>query len=253
MKHKFMLLCGFMGTLLLASCSSDEANEVIDANGQGTVSLNVSTETGFQSRAVNESDYSTLSNYTVQILQSGKVLHEYAYSEIPSFISLQNGSYQLKAFYGEDLAASTKSMYVEGTTKFDINSDQVNVDVTCKPVCARVKVVFASEMSQYYSDYSIKFTTVALGETSYVWEKTASDPVYLKVNEKETVKATINLIKTSNGKSSSIEKTYTLSPKDALTLNVKPVINSGNVGITIVVDSSTNDIPVDIVIPSDWE
>ena len=39
----------------------------------------------------------------------------------------------------------------------------------------------------------------------------------------------------------------------AQVINVKPVIASGNIGIEITIDETTNDIPVDIVIPSDWK
>ena len=55
------------------------------------------------------------------------------------------------------------------------------------------------------------------------------------------------------GKTSSVSKTYVLSPAMAQVINVKPVIASGNIGIEITIDETTNDIPVDIVIPSDWK
>nr|MBP9577075.1 DUF4493 domain-containing protein [Parabacteroides sp.] len=47
-------------------------------------------------------------------------------------------------------------------------------------------------------------------------------------------------------------KTYTLSPADALKLTLKPVVNNGNLGISITIEETTVDHPVDIVIPGDW-
>ena len=256
MRHKFILFCNFVCMLLFASCSNDDAGSVVDPNGSGTISLNVAADADFKtSRAVNESDYENLSNYTVQIQKDGKTINEWAYDEVPEFVDLANGSYQLKAFYGKDVPASTVGMYVEGTNKFDVNSDTKQIEVTCTPVCARVKVVFSSDMSKYFSDYKVKFTTNALKEETgspFTWEKGDSDPVYLKVNKAEAVQATINLMSLA-GAVSNVNKTYTLSPKDSFTLNVKPVVKSGNIGIEITIDETTNDIPVDIVIPSEWK
>ena len=58
-----------------------------------------------------------------------------------------------------------------------------------------------------------------------------------------------------DGTSTSINKEYTLERNKALTITLKPVVEStgsGQLGIQIEIDGSTNDIPVDIEIPSDW-
>ena len=85
--------------------------------------------------------------------------------------------------------------------------------------------------------------------------KDMTDPVYLKVNEKgEKAKVSFTLTK-EDGTSTSINKEYTLERNKALTITLKPVVEStgsGQLGIQIEIDGSTNDIPVDIEIPSDW-
>lgn len=257
MRHRFVLFCSFVSMLLLASCSKDDAGSVVDPNGSGTISLSVAADADFKSsRAVNEADYTNTANYTVQILKDGKNVGQWTYNNIPEFIDLANGSYQLKAFYGKDLPASTTGMYVEGTNKFDVNSDTKSVEVTCTPVCARVKVAFSTDMSKYFSDYSVKFTTKALKADTgipFTWEKSSIDPVYLKVDKAENVETVISLMSLSTGKVTSVNKTYILNPKDSFTLTVKPVVKSGNVGIEIKIDEATNDIPVDITIPSEWK
>ena len=152
---------------------------------------------------------------------------------------------------GEDKAASTSTMYVEGTQTFDVNSNQVtNVTVTCAPVCARVKVIYEG-MEEYFTDWSATFHTKALDESSFVYEKDKTDPIYLKVDKSETISVNFALINKA-GKGTTIDKTYLLNPNEALTITVKPVVSSGNLGIEIEIDDTTNDIPVDIVIPSDW-
>lgn len=239
-------------SIFTTSCTSTEDSPV-NVEGKGIVSLSISADTKFESRAVDELAYSKVDNYTVQILKDGKLVDgmEWNYSDIPELIELSNGGYELKAFYGEDKAASTTGMYVEGKKSFNVNSNQSQVEVSCQPVCARVKVVFDAKMADYYQDYSVAFQTEALAGESFLWLKNSSDPVYLKVNQAETVKAVIKLTD-KDSQSTSINKSYELSPNEALKMTIKPTASEGNLGITIEVDESTNDIPVDIEIPSDW-
>lgn len=248
-----MLLYVLSGVLLY-SCSSDEA-ELQFSEGTGYVSLDLNTNTGFQSRAVNESDYKNLSNYTVQILKDGKVLDgmQWDYDDMPKdMIELSNGAYELKAFYGDaNFTVSRDKMYVEGKSTFNINSDQVTASVNCKPVCGKVTVEFDSKMAEYFSNYSINFKTIALDESSVAWAKDDTEPIYMKVENNEQISATYSLVD-KQSKLTTIDKTYSLSPQKHLIIKVVPTVSSGNLGITIVVDESTNDQNVDIVIPSDW-
>lgn len=259
MKKFFFSVMWVLSVLpFVTSCSSSEENPVYQ-DGSGMVSLNISADTQFKSRAVDESAYADVNNYTVQIYKDGKLVDgmEWKYTAVPELIELTNGGYELKAFYGEDKAASTTGMYVEGTKTFNVNGDQSQVEVACQPVCARVKVEFDAKMAEYYQDYSVAFKTLALAnenedlDASYVWTKSNTDPVYLKVNQKEKVKASIQLT-TKESKTSTIDKEYELSPNEALKIKIVPITAEGNLGITIEVDETTNDIPVDIEIPSDW-
>lgn len=255
-----MLALGWLAT----SCTSteDDSMEAV-VPGTGTVTLSVAADAGFStgSRAVDESAYKDLANYTVQILDdAGKEITgmEWKYADIPEgTIELSNGSYILKAFYGTDKAASTEGMYVEGTKNFTVNSDQKAVAVECAPVCARVKVEFDEKMSTYFSNYSIAFNTLALGQENndskaeFNWTKTTTGPLYLKVNQNEKVYATIRLTD-KQSKTTEVEKTYTMSPNTAKLIKVVPAVKEGNLGITITIDESTVDHDVDIVIPSEW-
>ncbi len=251
------LVYALMGTTLISACSSD-ADDVISEAGKGYVSLSVQADAGFQTtRAVNEDDYKDTDKYTIQILTAeGKVVEEYTGASLPSeLIELSNGSYSVKAFYGTDDPASTTSMYVEGAEPFDINSDQVEVKVECAPVCARVKVVYDG-MEEYFSDWSAEFETEALGTGKFFrLNKEVTDPVYLKVNESgEKVKVSFSLTKKDNTQTT-INKEYTLERNKALTITLKPVVESagsGQLGIQIEIDGSTNDQTIDIEIPSDW-
>lgn len=258
MKTYATMFCAMlaMGALTVSCSSEDEAVQGA-TEGEGLISFDVKTETGFQSRAVDEADYQNLNNYTVQLLKDGEVQNEWKKSLLPVTTKVDAGTYYLKAFYGEDKAASTTSMYVEGVGEevvVEANQEEpAKLSVVCKPVCAKVKVEFDAEaMEEYFSDYYVEFGTAALGSEKFKWGKDASDPVYLKVNANESVKYTI----TAKYKETSIDDavvngTYTLSPSDGLTLKIAPE-GDGGLGFKITINTDTNDHEQDIEVPSDW-
>ena len=147
-------------------------------------------------------------------------------------------------------------MYVEGSAGFNVNSDQTaTATVNCTPQCARVTVNFDAKMADYFNDYYVVFTgTDALGEGNYTWNKDNADPVYMAVTSSEKLTATIKLVDKEGKTASDIVRTHDISAAKAWKLNITPVVEeaTGNVGITIEIDNSVNDIPIDIEIPSDW-
>lgn len=247
-----MLLYVLSGVLLY-SCSSDEA-ELQFSEGTGYVSLNLNTNIGFQSRAVNESDYQDLSNYTVQILKDGNSLHKWDYNDIPEFTELANNTYTMLAICGD----STKAVYTDdlcvlGSKSFTVKNDSVNVNVTCKPNSARINIEFDEKMDEYFSDYEVRIKTAAQGGSTYIWDNTTAGPVYFKVKQNEVVTMTIKLTPKSGVEADTeIQKTYTLSPADAMKMTLAPVIGSGSLSITITIDETVIEHPVDIEVPSDW-
>lgn len=247
-----VLLYVFSGVFLY-SCSSDEA-ELQFSEGTGYVSLNLNTNIGFQSRAVNESDYQNLSNYTVQILKDGNSLHKWDYNDIPEFTELANNTYTMLAICGD----STKAVYTDdlcvlGSKSFTVKNDSVNVNVTCKPNSARINIEFDEKMDEYFSDYEVRIKTAAQGGSTYIWDNTTAGPVYFKVKQKESVAMTIKLTPKSGVEADTeIQKTYTLSPADAMKMTLAPVIGSGSLSITITIDETVIEHPVDIEVPSEW-
>ena len=247
-----ILLCFFSGVTLF-SCSSDEA-ELQFSEGTGYVSFNLKTNTSFQSRAVSESDYQDLSNYTVQILKDGNSLHKWDYNDIPEFTELANNTYTMLAICGD----STKAVYTDdlcvlGSKSFTVKNDSVNVNVTCKPNSARINIEFDKKMDEYFSDYEVRIKTAAQGGSTYIWDNTTDGPVYFKVKQKESVAMTIKLTPKSGVEADTeIQKTYTLSPADAMKMTLAPVIGSGSLSITITIDETVIEHPVDIEVPSEW-
>ncbi len=250
------LLMGCLAFIGLTTQSCSSSDEPANMEGTGSITLSVTTQASF-TKAVDESTYSNVSNYTVQILNNdGVSVKEFLYSDKPDKITLDNGSYTLKAFYGTESNASRTSFYVEGSNTFQVNGKPVqNVSVTCAPTCGKVAVKFASNMSEYFSDYSVVYETAALKEASStaVWAKGDTEPWYLKVDPKgEVVTATIQFTRVSDNKPDAKVRTYTLAPGKSWTLSIAPQDDNGSIGIDITIDESTDDEVIDIEVPSEW-
>ena len=257
------LLCAMLSIgALVASCSSEEEMAQSTTEGKGLLKLALNVGTDFQTRAITESNYTNLANYTVQILKEGRVVDgcEWAGDKIPQeLIELSNGTYTVLAFTGEDykgVGATTEGMYVEGRKLVDIdgvNPEVKTVEVNCTPQCARVTVNFDEAMNDYFNDYYVTFTgTKALASGNFTWEKAATDPVYMAVSGTEKLTATIHLVDKDNKIADSVEVSKEVTAGKAWKLTVTPKVKEGSIGITIEINGETNDYPIDIEIPSDW-
>ena len=68
--------------------------------------MGVNTNAVF-TRAVSMSEYEDVGNYTVQVIDdAGSTVKEFLYKDAPSEIKLKNGTYTLRAYYGEQTTAS---------------------------------------------------------------------------------------------------------------------------------------------------
>lgn len=261
-----VIFCLLLTGGVFSSCISED--EVIPAaEGKGRVSFSFVSDTGFGvagTRAVDEAAYKNTANYTVQLFKAGstEVFKEGSPADFSGEMELDKTSYTVKAFYDpagvKTAYSSQKGFYVEGSYTFTVSDDNEAVTVTCAPTSARVSVSFSSDMATYFDDYYVDFLTekLDLNGMAATWNKTTVDPWYLVVGQNETVTATIHLTPNGSYKTSEQEivKTYALSPNKAWKLSLSPVYDpkEGSLGISITIDETTNDIPVDIVIPSDW-
>lgn len=245
-------VCLLLGFAAFTACTSEEDDALIP-EGKGYVKLSLNADTGFKTKAVDESYYGNKENYTVQILdKDGSTVKNWKYTEIPEgLIELENGSYVLKAFCGEDKNVSTTSMYVEGTENFDISGDEKEISVTCTPVCARLMIV-GEGMDEVFEDWYAMIGTKAQDGSFYQYLKDG-DPVYLKVEKNETISVNFTFTPKSGRTAKPINRTYTVNPNEALKITLKPAApENGSLGITITIDGSTNDETINIEIPADW-
>ena len=274
MKRKGIMLSTIILGTMIGACSqiSDfeqpgNQQETTESSGKGLLTLNLRANGDFApTRSLSESDYKNTDNYTVIVKdKDGVEKINCKGSDIASYMPLTMtlGSYEVMAFYGTEAAASRDAFYVYGEVKGTIKADEdENVNVVCTPTCGRIAVNFDDEMSTYYNDYRVTFTgTQALGAETISWLKNDSEPWYVKLNEGgERISFTIsttpkdeylNNEQQGDTKSGTFKLERNKSYKMNISANYTPT-EIGGVNITITIDESTNDIPVDIEIPIEW-
>lgn len=267
-KMKWILSAVCFVGLSLASCDQDPELAILPESGYGQLSLTLGAEANFvQTRAVTENTYKDVNNYTVVVMdKDGNERIKCKGSEITSKmpLTLPIGGYTVEAYYGKEQPASRDFFYVFGKAEGSIKANKTeDVTLTCTPTCGRITVNFNSEMSEYFSNYNVKFFgTEALGDGNFSWEMADKEPWYVKLAEAgEEIGFTITTTTKEeyihdNKESVSVKTgTFKLMRNKAYKMNVNVRYNpteTGDVSIEITIDESTNDKTVDIEVPVDW-
>lgn len=266
MKKKMMFGAALVVGAMMASCSQD-TDFVGQTEGQGQLFLTLGAEADFaKTRALSEASYENTDNYTVVITdKDGVEKVRCTGAELPSKmpLTLSIGSYNVQAFYGSEYPYSRDEFRVFGEVNGTIKANQkVTEEVTCEPTCGRIRVEFDKKMSTYYSNYEVKFTgTEAMGTDCFYWLKADSEPWYVLLKEEgEVVTFTISVTpkdEYANNQQQGATKTGTfrLDRNKGYKMNVSANYTPtavGDVEISITIDESTNDKPVDIEVPIEW-
>ena len=276
MRRKAFLMCLPFGlAAMLSSCSFEntlEGDEFATSGKKGKVTLDLTSGVEFatSTRVVDESSYQNVGNYNVVITDSkgnSKFSGTYATLQSRLPLELDLGSYSISASYGTEYAASRDGFLATGSNTFTISAgNTVSTTVNCTPTAGKGLVAFDNAMSTYYDTYSVDFTgTAALGNSVAHWGKDDTAPYYLALSENgETVNYTIYLTAKSdyatqqNGEKkaeATATGSFQLQRNTAKKLTIKPnytPTTDGGLAITITIDDSTNDIPVDIEVPVTW-
>lgn len=253
---------------MLSSCSqmTDFQNQS-EQTGKGMLSLSLSAAADFKSRAVVETEYENVDEYTVVVTDKYgvEVMNckgaEMA-SQMPLVINV--GDFTVQAFYGVDAVASRDAFYVYGETQGYIKPDEeVAATVVCTPTCGRLRVAFDENMADYFNDYKVEFTGTKAMKSADVkceWKKDDTEPWYVKLEEGgETISFTITtetkeeFVNANQQKVATKTGTFSLAPNKGYKLNVAPSYTAtGKLGLNITIDESTNDKPVDVEVPVEW-
>ena len=153
MKKTIYPILAFSG-LLAMSCSNDtetgvagDTRLVVDLGTD--LSFSTSGEPAPAKRAIDESAYTDIRNYTVTLTKTanGEQVHTALYSEWALAYQVEPGiEYTLTASYGEEAPASYDNLLVSGSETFSVQPGATKVvDFQCKPKAAKVNQILVFE------------------------------------------------------------------------------------------------------------
>ena len=155
-KIAFTALILSFGTI---SCQQEESLEN-GAKGKFMLDLRADLSYDKSTKAVDESTYTNLDNYTVELIKDASVVKSFLYKDMPLMNDLTAGTYTLKAYCGENIAAGYDKLYVEGSQTFSLYSGETkNVNFTCIPANVKINLKYSDDFFTHFSDCSVDFKT----------------------------------------------------------------------------------------------
>jgi hypothetical protein len=245
---------------LTTACSSGSDNE---PTGEGTLTLSLLPSTAF-TRAINEADFTTVNNYTVELYNGETQLWSRPYSELSLNETIDAGTYRLVAHYGNNPVAALDELYVAGSTEFTIQAgESKQVNLSCVPANAKVVVKTSDDFATYFTDYQVSLLAGDMTSPLVYSKKdveTDGKDAYVRTDDANGTQVTLTFGLTP-AQNVTVTKTLesftrTLKPQDCLTITLTPdvsLVEGGTVdGITITIDDSVSTEDINITLPSDW-
>lgn len=267
-QNRLLIIMGIIASTAFTSCISND----LGLETGGSLNINLNPQNDFvQTRALSESSYRNTSNYRVKVVSTSNnsIVIDCLASELSNNLpkTMPIGTYEVSATYGNEHAASRDEFLMTGSSVVTIKGNETTTaTVDCSPTCGRVSVEFGQNMTTYFSDYNVVFGgTKLLNGNTFAWNKTDTEPWYVGLDsEGEVITYTITLTAKDAfvfENNSSSQNTHTVTGSFNLRRNCahKLTVNAsynpsseGGLGITITIDDSTNDTPIDITIPISW-
>ncbi len=258
-----------LGGACMASCSNDDAEKI--STGNANLMVDLGTDFSFKSsgsnksevsRAIDESKFTDVNNYTVTLTKTSdnSVVNSALYSDWDLIYPVDvNTEYTLTASYGSLEPASYDNLLVTGSQTFSIDKigDTRNVDIQCKPVAAKVNVLYSDDFSTYYSDCVVSIKTKHMSSAWDMAKADTSKDLYIQADATGE-EVTLNFDLKKDGVSVVPEgftttKVVTVKPQTWLKITIKPnvtEIEGGKFGINVTVNTDVTDEDVNITIPN---
>lgn len=271
---KKTMLCMMLGaTVLATSCLSEDQDfapvqEQGSEKGQLVLTLSADANFSQQTRALNEADYLNTDNYTVELwnVDKDKLVYTCQANDFEAKVLDTDVTYEVRAYYGTEYAKSRNDFRMEGSKTFRFTEDGASpqsVNVECSPTCGKITANFDESMGNYFNSYKVNFGgTAQLGTDVCEWKQTDTEPWYVAIakgSAGETITYTISLTAkpdyVDGSENGVVTGSFTLKRNTAHTLNIKPTYTpnvQGSLSVIVTIDDTTNDKPVDIVVPVTW-
>lgn len=200
-------------------------------------------------RAVNQSIYENMDNYTVEIFKDTTLVGTYPASKLFNIqpLELPQGQYTVKAYCGTEHAASRDEIMLYGESTCVVSAgDKTHMTITCKPTSTRITVEFKDSFKSFFYDYTISIEGLeALEGKTITWSENNAEPWYVKVKDGgESFKCTV----VAKLKEEYVEgPAYELKEDHTITMKLKP-----GKAYRIAFGASTGNTPsINIAISSD--
>ncbi len=254
MKKVFVSFMVALSVLTLGVTSCKNGGEVINKStkGIGKLKLNVSTD-GKDYVEVTKTTGGDINTDEFGILikdASGETVNSWEhFADVDEIIGLKNGDYSVEASSGEMPSAAWDAPHYSGQQNFSIVPEQITaVNLICALDNAKVTLEYTQEFKDYFQgDFEVRLVNddYTSENTPIVFTASETRSAYIKPQRFE-------LLFTSSKAPSHATVIETVNPKDhhIVTFNVKPV---GDAMLNVTVDVTTNDINMDLEVPTDEE
>ncbi len=253
MKKIFFSAWLIAGALLLGACSQQEQ----EIKPSGTLRVDLDADPSFNtSRAINESAYTNIQNYTVSLYKGTELVQEALYKNWVLDYEVESGTqYTLKASYGTESVASYDELLCSGEETFTVQAGATKtVSFQCTPKAAKVTAEFSADFDQYFGDCDVTVKTQYMSTAWLLNKETVGKDLYIKAAKDENVTLTFD-VKDKEGNSIKTDsKNVTVSPKTWLKITIKPdvtEIEGGKFGINVTINDQVTEEVVEIEIPND--
>lgn len=248
MKIRFLAGIGLLLSML-GGCNKDTVSGNSD-EGELLVNLSADVEVTEEQRIETKTSSSAGTNideYAILITRAGEPYAGFdTYKDLPENrkIRLNQGDYSLKAYWGQDDAASW-SPYFEGNSDFSIiRTETTSVDVTCKPANVEISVLYTDSFKEAFKQFVAYRTeiTTDLTKTPWVFSSAETRSGYFKTSPFVVTvvftKATGEAVYYSFPK---IEEGVAAGNHYIISLRGKGV-GDPEAGLSIEIDETTNDV-----------
>ncbi len=236
---KILLYSTALVALLFAACSKSDVEMPTPSLqiGEGAVRFNISANNEDSEGA---DVYNPLDYCTIRIYSADGLIRKYnSQAEMPETLSLLAGSYSIDVELGDMSPATWTNKSYHGESSFTVEAGKnVEVKVACEPLNATVVVEYDESVAENLTDFS---TTVAMGESSLVYEATQTGYFLPVAEEGEAVKLAWNFAGThaeQGALTQSGEFEIEAAKKYTLKLKYTPTA-TGFLSFEIVVDEPT--------------
>lgn len=233
-------------------CQKDRVEDIVGGEGEEScaVSFKLHTEQTLDVVALTRSvDIPADNDFMVRIENTkGEVLKTWTYDKLPSLIHVVPGAYKLVGWYGADsVLPAFQKPYYYGERKITLKEgDNLDTVVNCAPAAVKMIVEFDKSFGYEYDDYSVDVKTTG---DSLRFEKGEVRPAYFKPGNLR-LRFLLRPIGSDIVYEFYPQAIGTVKAKQFYKMKLKANTEKGELkSVTVITDSSTIDIPVEVELP----